>query len=133
MNAFNDTPHRDDRPRDGRDLRFAGGLSVGLVSAILAGGAIIAPVSGGLDDDTSKALTDRSSVVNLPGVRLADPTAPKPGGAGLVSQIAPAAGGGAATALEVHALTPRVVEALQRGITRSRSDVAKSGCARRRR
>ena len=95
MNAFNDTPHRDDRPRDGRDLRFAGGLSVGLVSAILAGGAIIAPVSGSLDDDASKALTGGSSVVHLPDVLRPDRTTPQPGGSGLPSPIAPAAGGAA--------------------------------------
>jgi hypothetical protein len=29
----------------GRDLRFAGGLSAGLVSAILVGGALLAPVT----------------------------------------------------------------------------------------
>ena len=70
MSAFeHDTPQRDDRPKDGRDLRFAGGLSVGLVSAILAGGALIAPVSGGLDDDAPETRTIGNSVVNLPEVR----------------------------------------------------------------
>ena len=88
MTAFeNDTPHRVDRPKDGRDLRFAGGLSVGLVSAILAGGALIAPVSGGRDD-APEARDVANSIVTLPNVRPPE-NAPKPGGPNLATPIAP--------------------------------------------
>ena len=53
-----------------RDLRFAGGLSVGLVVAILVAGALVAPVRDAADDSPAK-VGDRSQTVRLPAERRA--------------------------------------------------------------
>src|SRR3954451_12498021 len=58
-----------------RDLRLAGGISVGLVSAILVGGALLAPVanwerlssSRGGDDPQIVHLADLPAVQHTPG------------------------------------------------------------------
>ena len=122
MTAFeNDTPRSVDRPKDGRDLRFAGGLSVGLVSAILAGGALIAPVSGGLDD-AQEARDVGTSIVTLPNVRQPD-NAAKPGGPNLATPIAPTPAPVGGTALPFAAPAPGLSPAaVDDAIRRARAD-----------
>ena len=44
-------------------------LSSRRVDAILAGGAVIAPMSGGLDDDSPRARSVGNTVVTLPDIR----------------------------------------------------------------
>jgi len=121
MTAFeNDTPRSVDRPKDGRDLRFAGGLSVGLVSAILAGGALIAPVSGGLDD-APEARDAGNSIVTLPNVRQPDGAA-KPGGPSLATPIAPTPAPVSGTALPLSMPAPRLSPAaVEDAIRRARA------------
>src|ERR1700754_2401853 len=58
-----------------RDLRFAGGISAGLISAILVGGALLAPVadwegltsSRGVEDTQTIHLADLPAVTSTPG------------------------------------------------------------------
>ncbi len=97
MTAFeHNRPQYADRPKHGRDMRFAGGLSVGLVSAILAGGALIAPVRDSGSDDARQAGHQRGAVVDLPAVTRPE-NAPGPGGPSIATPIsgsgAPVAGG----------------------------------------
>ena len=46
------------------DLRFAGAVSAGLVSAILVGGALLAPVAS-WDDSPSNRATETTAVLKL--------------------------------------------------------------------
>src|SRR5215207_6840036 len=102
-----DRPHRDDRPRNSRDLRFAGGLSLGLVSAILAAGALIAPMRD-VGGDTRTAGEPASSQVRLPTAVSPTANVPKPGGPSLAAPIGPTAApiGGATLPLSAAAPAP---------------------------
>ena len=133
MTAFeHNRPQRDDRPKDGRDLRFAGGLSIGLVSAILAGGALIAPVSGGLnDDDAPQARTAGNSVVKLPAAVRTPPNAGKPGGPNLATPIAPTPAPVGGAALSLSALVSAPAAALD-ALRRSTAHAAAAGTTRAR-
>jgi hypothetical protein len=64
----------------GRDLRFAGGLSAGLVSTILVGGALLAPLSNFGGDKPSAADHSRELTLKLPAAPRAD--APQRPGSG---------------------------------------------------
>src|SRR5215203_4694293 len=59
----------------GRDLRFAGGISAGLVSAILVAGALLAPVADwdGLTSTRANDETKTVTLANTPTLRVEAP------------------------------------------------------------
>src|SRR5689334_12414777 len=76
-----------------RDLRFAGGISAGLISAILVGGALLAPVADWNGLGSSRSVDD-TQVVQLADLPASHRT-PADGGSGGSGDDTGGTGGGA--------------------------------------